>query len=127
MSGSDLPTTTDIALYCGCMEEIKLRQQAIGLMDTKAFSTPYPITNIEFACLQIRKILELIALAALTAHKQEYSRFQKGFAKERKAKNILAVLGKLNPGFYPLPGKQILNETAGGVREVVPIIEPYLS
>jgi len=63
----------DIDLYCGVMEEIKRRSAVVGSFLNGKSSTIYKATSIESACLQVRKILELIALASLVANKTEFA------------------------------------------------------
>jgi hypothetical protein len=63
-----------IARYCECMEEVKLRIEVVRVLLSGRFSLKYLPPLVESVCLQIRKILELIALASLVAVKDEYSR-----------------------------------------------------
>ncbi len=103
----DLPasiSSEDIEKYLTCMEEIKIRAAAINQIITKETTTTFPATNIEFCCLQIRKILELIALSSISANKEEYVRQHANFLKHYKAKEILKCVEKVNPNFYPTPG-----------------------
>jgi hypothetical protein len=55
----------DIERYCKCVEEIKNRVEAVHAILQKRSTTICQATNIEFMCLQIRQILELIALGSL--------------------------------------------------------------
>jgi hypothetical protein len=109
------------------MEEIKRRTHAITTIINKKYSTAYPATNIEFICLQLRKILELIALASIAANKEEYAKQYKKFADHWNAKRILQDIEKINPMFYPIPGKQIIDESTGKVVEVKKIENGYLT
>lgn len=115
----------DVQKYINCMEEIKLRQKGITLVLEGEYTTPYPMTNVEFLCLQFRKILELIAMASLSANKESYEHVYKKFFKHWNAKKILDSIQKINPNFYPVPGKQIIENNK--VVEVVPITTDYLS
>ena len=90
-------------------------------------TTPFRATNVEFVCLQVRKILELIALASMASHKEEFAKQHQKFAEMWRAKRILEDLEKLNPGFYPIPTKQICDEKTGKVLEVQRIAKPYLT
>jgi hypothetical protein len=103
---SGLPSSIsreDIEKYVTCMEEIKQRGTAIIQIIAKETTTTFPATNIEFCCLQIRKILELIALASISANKEEYVRQHANFLKHYRAKDILKCVEKVNPNFYPKP------------------------
>jgi len=116
-----------IDTYGNFMEEIKLRTEAVYSILQKRFTTQYPATNIEFMCLQIRKILELIALGSLITDKDEYIRQNEKLAKQWRVGSILDGIEKINPDFYPLPGKQVIDPTTGKVQEVVRITTGYLT
>jgi len=53
--------------------------------------------------IQFRKCLEEIAFASLSANKEKYSEVYDNLAKHWRAKDMLAVLDKVNPNFYPVP------------------------
>jgi hypothetical protein len=72
----------EIQKYIRCMEEIKLRDQVIESHLTGERFTGQPMTNIEFICLQFRKIGELIMLSALCAHKTEYQKIHSSIGKD---------------------------------------------
>lgn len=122
-----IPSDKDQVVYANCMEEIKRRTDAVYAIMRGPYSTLYPITNVEFVCLQIRKILELIALASLASHKDEFARQYQKFAEMWRAKKILEDLGKLNPGFYPVPTEQVIDSKSGKVIEVRAMSRPYLT
>jgi hypothetical protein len=117
----------DISKYCDCMEEIKRRTHAVHAILSKQYTTPCKATNIEFICLQIRKILELVALASLVANKDEYARHHKKFAEHWRAKAILDSIEKINPRFYPVPGKQVRDPKTGKVTHLDLVKEGFLA
>ena len=117
----------ELTKYCGCMEEIKRRTTAINTILKKECTTAYPATNIEFLCLQIRKILELIALASIVANKKEYAKQYKKFANHWNAKRILTDIEKINPSFYPIPGRQIIDSKTGKVIQIKNIDKGFLT
>ena len=51
---------------------VKKRTEAIRTIALKEKTTLFPITNIEFMTLQIRKIIEHIAMGNLIANKELY-------------------------------------------------------
>jgi hypothetical protein len=115
----------DAEKYERCMREIRLRTNAI---EFQARCRPmYKATTIEFACLQIRKILELIALGSLVANKEEYAKQREKFSRDGRAKRILEDIEKINPQFYPYPSKQVIDQKTNKVIEVVPITDGYLT
>ena len=113
--------------YADCMEEIKRRTEVVhGFLGGRC-QAMYVQTTAESVCLQLRKILELIALASLAANKEEYEKHRKSFHADWNAKKILASLEKANPEFYPKPTRQVVDETTGTVVETVAVESGYLT
>ena len=96
-------STPDIELYCGLMEEIKKRIAVIDAFATGAAHAVYATSGIESACLQLRKCLEIVAMASLVANKTKFERMYSSFAKYWKADLLLRDLERVNPDFYPCP------------------------
>lgn len=109
------------------MEQIKLRQESIGFILSKQKTTGYNYTDTEFICLQIRKILELIALANLVSNKKEYAEKHANFVNHYHAKHILRDIEKINPNFYPIPTRQIIDEKTKKFVEVKKIETGFLT
>lgn len=89
--------------YCDVMEEIKRRTTVLQAFLRGQWHTFYKATTIESACLQIRKVLELIALGSLVLNRKEFERINAEFAKCWNARLILQNIERLNPDFYPNP------------------------
>ncbi len=68
--------------------------------------------DVEFVCLQFRKLIEQIAMLSLIAHVEEYAKIQSRFATQWNAKKIFKELEELNENFYPIPAK--INEDERG-------------
>ncbi len=85
------------------MEEIKRRTSVVHAFLSGSRHALYEATTIESVCLQIRKILELIAMASLVANKESLSRAQSSLKKEWHADRILKEIERANPEFYPQP------------------------
>ncbi len=117
----------DINRYCDCMEEVKRRTLTATTLLAGDWTTPFAATNIEFMCLQMRKILELVSLASITANKEEYAKQRKKFESDWHAERILHDLEKVNAHFYPKPGIQVLDRTTGKVAEVKDREDDYLT
>ena len=113
--------------YANCMEEIKRRTEVVYGLLQRELHVKYLQTTVESICLQIREILELIALASLVANKSEYEKHRKNFHRDWNAKGILGTLDKANPQFYPSPSEQVINPETGKVVEAKPITSGYLS
>lgn len=112
-------------LYCDLMEEIKRRTRVIHSLLNAQLAVPR-IVGVEICYLQLRFICELIALACLTAHGDIPGAKAKRLTKAYHPNQILQSLEYLHSSFYPVPGRQILNE-AGKVVEVVAVDDPYLT
>ena len=97
-----------------------------AIADGKRYTTPYPATNIELVYLQLRKILELIALSSLVANKEEYAKIETEFATEWRAKKILKKIKDINPDYYPAPSHQIKDPKTNGFT-LEPITSGYLT
>lgn len=93
----------DIVMYCDVMEEVKRRTSVIDFFLTGGGHALYEPTTLESVALQIRKILELIAMASLVANKKEYERVYSNFATAWNAEYLLKDLERVNPDFYPKP------------------------
>ena len=90
-------------LYLRNMQKIKWREKAIKDIWFKKRSTTFSITNTDFCILQIRKILELIALSALVSDVDLYRQHLSKIEKMWNAKNILNDIERIHPDFYPKP------------------------
>ncbi len=118
----------DMDRYCKCMEEIKRRIESMDAILQERCTTGYQATNIEFMCLQIRKILELIALGSLVTNEEEYKKRSKELANNPwNAKVILREIERINPRFYPKPGKQVIDPQSGKLKGLTDVTEEYLT
>lgn len=97
----------DLARYCALMNEVKKRTVAIINMQRGLMTTSYKATNIEFMCLQIRKILELISMGSLVLNKEEFEAIGQKYAQYWNARLILQDIERLNPDFYPIPVQEV--------------------
>lgn len=97
--------------YCDQMEEIKRRTVSINEFISGRRHTGFEATNVEFCCLQIRQILEKIAMSTLVANKRKYSSTYENFSKHWNARLLLRDVEKLNPDFYPRPVIEIPDPT----------------
>ena len=93
----------DKVAYCNCMEQVKRRLRLIRLETTGGIRTGDEGADAEFACLQVRRALELTAFATLAANRERYSQIRADVENEWRAKRILDRLKQLHPDFYPVP------------------------
>lgn len=117
-----------IQLYQNCLLEIKNRTSVISDHLNGIYTEKYLITEVEFLCLQFRKILEKIALASMVANNDIYSQQYKKFAQHYHAERILNDLEKINPNFYPIPTKQVKVQNNEKIQfDLQPITEGFLT
>ena len=89
--------------YIRCMKEIKERIEVVWLIVKGEIDVKYVITTAESAALQIRKILELIALSSLVANSEQYREKRANFRQDWHAIRILETLESVNQNFFPKP------------------------
>jgi hypothetical protein len=90
-------------LYMACMQEARDRLNFVKFLPVRNATTGIEYIDKELVFLQLRKILELIAFASLTANREKYATVHNKFATFWRAKDMLQDLEKINPEFYPLP------------------------
>ena len=113
--------------YADCMEEIKKRTEVVRAFLAHECHALYVQTTAESIALQIRKILELIALASLAANRTEYAKHRKNFQTDWNGKLILEALEKANPKFYPKPNKQVVEPNTGKVASLEDVKSGFLT
>ena len=100
--------SNDVTQYVALMKEIKLRTEVIKHVLGNMGTLLYPATATESVCLQMRKILELIALGSLVANQDAWNKGVERLHSAWNAKYIFDDLRKINPDFYPTPIMQRL-------------------
>lgn len=85
------------------MHEARLRLNVLRAFSSGEANTAYVRTNTESICLQLRKVLELIAFSSLVCHREAYSKVRHDIAKDWHGNRILKAVEKINPSFYPQP------------------------
>lgn len=103
----------NLARYANCMDEIMKRDLAIRSILNNSNTTLFPITNIEFMALQLRKILELIALANLVANIDQYEQARESFMHDWNPQRIIKKILSFNDKFYPQPITRGIDEKTG--------------
>jgi hypothetical protein len=93
--------------YINLMNEIKIRTDTINSFIGGEKTLNYKYLDVEYTCLQFRKIFELIALANMVTNQDAYMRQYVKFRDHYHAERILRDIEKINPNFYPTPMKPI--------------------
>lgn len=118
--------STDRAKYADCMEEIKKRMVVVDAFLDGSRNALYLKTTVESIYLQFRMILELIAMASLSASPEYMARYNR-FRRHYNGKRILKDLEKVNSEFYPRPTRQVVDPDSGKVVEVVDVESGFLT
>jgi len=116
---------TDVVIYCNCMEELKLRVGIILSIVEGRLSIGREDFDSELACVQLRKALELIAFASLSANKVQYSKAYRKFSKHWNAKSLLNNIEKIHPDFYPKP--VVFSEDISQGKHLLEVKEGFLT
>lgn len=95
---------TPIEMYLKAMYEFKARTVAVGLMCENMYMVKKGgnVFDIENICLQIRKLLELIAMSSLIMNKEAFEKAEKSFKNMWNAKLILKDIKRIHPQFFPM-------------------------
>ena len=117
----------DIKIYVAVMEEIKRRTEVVSSLLNGSASTIYRATQIESIYLQIRMILELIALASIAANKSIFEESKKKFHKHWNPANILRDIEKINPNYYPEAIKEEPSKAPGVVNNLLRMVGGFLT
>ena len=117
----------DIEIYISVMEEIKRRTTVIYSFLQGTSNALYKATQIESIYLQIRMILELIALSSIAANKSIFEENQRKFHKHWKPSKILNDIENLNPNYYPEPIREVPSNQKGMINDLQPIKDGYLT
>ncbi len=113
-------------MYCNCMEEVKLRVAIVLAVVEGGLTVGREDFDIELACIQLRKTLELVAFASLTANKERYAEVHADFESHWNAKRLLANLEKIHPHFYPKP-VQFDRQDEKGIKHFGDVADGYLA
>lgn len=118
-----------LALYKGLMEEVKVRLAALTpAIRSAANSSHHPnerVLQTEFAYLQIRRICELTALAALLAHNELPEARTKKFIEEWNAGKLVDRLAQIGWSAFPFPIK--LDADPGIEICIEPVPDQYVT
>jgi hypothetical protein len=87
----------------------------------------FPATQIEAMVLQVRMIMELVALASLAANKAIFEQNQEKFEKHWDPVKILKDVERLNPRFYPRPVIEIPSATPGVMNDLVDLADGFMT
>jgi hypothetical protein len=116
----------DIIKYLECMEEAKLRIQLIRSVLARTTSVGREDFDAELMFIQLRKTLELIAFASMSANKEKYAEAYCKYSTHWNAELMLKDLERINCDFYPAPLK-IASISPNGVKNIDFIQDGFLT
>lgn len=100
-------------LYLDILKDIKYRTSVIERLFSDSSGVNLELTVLESACLQIRKILEQIALGSLVSNVKLYSQEYEKFQTFWNAEKMLRDMAKVNPKYFPIPISQEKSDITG--------------
>ncbi len=114
-------------LYCGLMEEIKIRTKSIQTVMTGQMAPPFPGAIAREHCfVQLRMICEILAIGCVVVHNQTSA--VKAFEKLWNAKDIMDRLEEMNPYSFPRPVKIHRYPEGSPIGfDIKPILPPALT
>lgn len=124
---SNAPLDPDIVKYCDPMGEIKRRIAVIDHFVSGQGRALYVPPTIESACLQLRKVLELIAFGSLVANADAYTSVYSKISKAWQAADLLKELEKVNAEFYPVPVVEVPSTVPGVLHQLKKRDPDYLA
>lgn len=108
------------------MEDVKRRIAVIQAVVSGQSPLGREDYDGELVCLHLRKVLEQIAFASLSAHKDAYAQAHNDFATHWNAKRLLTKLQKVHPDFYPRPVR-VEGPDERGVKQLVDVTKAFLT
>ena len=114
----------NLQLYLNQMSLIKIRQMVIDNIINKRTTTGYLYSDIEICVLELRKIIELIAMGSMVSNIDKYSEIHDRYQSNWNARLIFQDVERINPLFYPEP---IEIDKSGSYDTFVPIDADYLT
>jgi len=120
---------SDIQIYCNSMAQIRDRVNVVQTIMSSGIHVglpgkpPLQDQTAELIFVQFRKVLEGIAFASLSANKEKYSEVHANFSKHWRAKDMLAVMDTVNPGFFPVPMAEPVQTSPGNYYFGEPLVD----
>jgi len=109
------------------MVEIKRRIEVISSLIRKEVIVKFHATHVETMVLQLRMILELIALSSLAANREIFKNNRKKFEDHWRVSKIIKDVEGLNRNFYPMPIVQIDTPDGPAEQEFIVRTEGFLT
>ena len=95
--------SSNLQRYLDQMVMIKRRLSVIDNVFNKKTTTGYLYSDIEICTLQLRKIVELIAMGSMVSNIEKYAEIRDTYKNDWNAKYVFADIERINSNFYPVP------------------------
>ena len=116
----------DLERYCACMNQVKWRLSLIDAVLSSGLSEIEEF-NVEVVALQLRKVMELIALSSLVANKSSYLKVYGNIQKQWNARTIVRDIERVNPGFFPRPIRFSHQDKETNVKHFSDLVSGFLT
>ena len=114
--------------YINQMEYIKRRMEFMATIATTAHMQGFPlIVTTECIYLQLRQILELIAMGSLVANRDAIDKTKRALGKLWRRRDILGVVERINPHGYPQPIFEVPSAVRGVKNDLIDKTDGFLS
>jgi hypothetical protein len=115
MAQAPIKQRKTLELYASLMEEVKLRESSAWNVIHGELNLPPPLGR-EYCFLQVRMIIETMALGCLVVHGDIPDTQTNKFLGAYSADQIMKMLEGLHPGFYPEPVQMTTGTMADGKK-----------
>ena len=114
--------------YINQMEYIKRRIEFMDTIATTAHMHGFPlIVTTECIYLQLRQILELIAMGSLAANRDAIDKARRTLGKMWRLKDVLGAVEKINPHGYPHPITEVPSTVPEVKNDFIDKVDGFLS
>lgn len=117
----------DTNAYLKVMRQIKYRTNVVTELINWDINMMYRVTQAETMALQIRMILESIALASLSANKSLFEAEGSKFKEYWKADLIFRDIERKNPDFFPKPIDEIPSDIPGVENRIINLKDGFMT
>jgi hypothetical protein len=93
----------EVDLYLRVILDIKARLRAIDKYMAQQPGLINITLEIEFMCLQMRSVLELIILGSLVTNSRHYNKTEEELKKMWRVRSMMKQLEPINKEFFPIP------------------------
>ena len=124
---TEVPMHSDKLIYTQVMEDIRLRTNIINEIYSGRINMIHIFAKSESIALQIRMVIESIALASLAVNKSLFEQESNKFKEWWNADRIFRSIERENPDFYPKPFNNMPSNIPGVEYELIDLNEGFMT